>query len=128
MTITLRVREVLQDSARFVSHWRLSVAGMLLVADTDFRIFQSCESGLDEGISLRIDDPLAARLLREALPEPPPGGWWYFGQALVQAWTRHDPGGWVLHEAVTVWLDEVGGKRPLCIQVRPCPWGWDRFL
>ena len=27
-----------------------------------------------------------------------------------------------------VWLDELGGERPVCVKVRPHPWGWDKFL
>jgi hypothetical protein len=128
VTITLRVREVRRNPARFVSNWRLAVDGALLLSDDDFRIFHLEEGELDEGESLRIDDPLAASTVREALPQPPPGGWWYFGRALVEAWTRHDPDGWVLHEVVVLWLDELGGERPTCIKVRSHPWGWDQFL
>lgn len=128
MTITLRVREVLRDPARFASNWRLAVDGVLLLADHEFRILQADDGDPVEGMSLPIDDPLAAAKIREALPQPPPGGWWYFGRGLVEAWTRHDPGGWVLHEVVRVWLDECGGERPVCVKVRPHPWGWDQVL
>lgn len=127
MTITLRVREVLRDPTPFVKGFRLGVDGALILSDSDFRVFQFDEDGLDERLSLRIDDPLAASKLREALPVPPPGGWWYFGRAVVRAWTRPALGGWVLHEVVTVWLDELGGERPVRVEVRPCPWGWDQF-
>ena len=126
MTITLRVREVLRAPARFVASWRLAVDGVLLLADDDFRILQADDDGVDEGVSLPIDDPLATAKLREALPQPPPGGWWYFGRAMVEAWTRRDPGGWVLHQVVSVWLEELGGDRPLRVEVRPHPWGWDQ--
>jgi hypothetical protein len=126
VTITLRVREVLRNPAQFVSSARLAVDGVLLLADDDFRILQADDAGLDEGVSLPIDDPLAAAKLREALPRPPPGGWWYFGRALVEAWTRRDPAGWVLHEIVSVWLEEPGGDGSLRVEVRPHPWGWDR--
>lgn len=128
MTITLRVREVLGNPTPFVKGFRLAVDGALLLSDDDFRVFQSDEGGLDEQVSLPIDDPLAAAKVREALPQPPPGGWWYFGRAMVEAWTRPDPGGWVLHEVVSVWLEELGGERPVCIKVRPHPWGWDQRL
>jgi hypothetical protein len=122
------VREVLRDPTPFVKGFRLAVAGAVLLSDDDFRVFQANETELDDGLSLRIDDPLAAAKVRDALPQPLPGGWWYFGNAMVEAWTRLDPDGWVLHEVVLVWLDELGDERPLCVKVRPHPWGWDRFL
>ena len=128
MTITLRVKEVLRDPSRFVSGWRLAVEGVLLVTGEEFRIFQADESGPDEQLFLPIDDPLSAALIRTSLPQPPPGGWEYFGKGMVEAWTRHDPGGWVLHEVVTVWLEEMDGGRPVRIRSRPHPWGWDEFL
>jgi hypothetical protein len=128
VTITLRVQEVLLDPSRFVSNWRLAVDGVLLLAEDDFRPLQADEEGRDDDLSLRIDDPLAAFKVREAVPQPPPGGWWYFGRAMIEAWTRHDPEGWVLHEVITVWLDEMGSEQPMCIKVRPHPWGWDKFL
>lgn len=128
MTITLRVREVLHNPTLFIKGFRLSVDGALLVSDDDFRIFQSDEAGLDEGLSLLIDDPLAAAKLREALPQPLAGRWWYFGRAVVEAWTRPDRDGWVLHEVVSVWLQDLGVVRPLHIKIRPHPWGWDQFL
>ncbi|AMV25591.1 hypothetical protein VT84_14435 [Gemmata sp. SH-PL17] len=126
MTITLHVRKVLHDPTPFVKGFRLAVDGALLLSNDDFRIYQADESGLEDELSLWIDDPLAATKVREALPQPPPSGWWYFGRALVQAWTRHDPGGWVLHEVISVWLEELG-ERPVSIKVRPHPWGWDRL-
>lgn len=127
MSITLRVCEVLRNPTLFVEGFRLAVDGALLLSDDDFRVFQFDEAGLDEQVSLPIDDPLAAAKVRESLPQPPPGGWWYFGQAMVEAWTRPDPGGWVLHEVVSVWLEELGGGRPVYVKVRPHPWGWDRL-
>lgn len=106
----------------------MAVVGILLLTDDDFRIYQEAEFGPDESTFLRIDDPLAVARVREVLSEPPRDGWWYFGEGMIEAWTRHDVDGWVLHEVVTVWLDEVGGKRGTAIKVRPHPWGWDRFL
>ena len=128
MTITLQVGEVLQDPARFISNWRLAVDGALLLSENDFRIFHLENGEPDEGLSLIIDDSLAAAKVRETLPQPPPGGWWYFGRAMVEAWTRLDAGGWALHEVVTIWLAEPSDELRTCIKVRPHPWGWDRFL
>lgn len=125
MTITLRVQDVLRDPTPFVNGFRLSVSGVLLLSDDDFRIYQSDETGLDERLSLWIDDQQAVDKLRDALTQPRPGAWWYFGRASVEAWTRHDSGGWVLHEVVSVRLDEVDGERPLHVKVRPHPWGWE---
>ena len=82
----------------------------------------------NEAAAKVIDDPLAAAKVRDSLPEPPPGGWWYFGRGWVEAWTRRDPDGWVLHEVVSVWLEESGGERPVRIAIRPHPWGWDHLL
>ncbi|MGL6076255.1 MAG: hypothetical protein ACRC8S_19035 [Fimbriiglobus sp.] len=127
MTITLRVREVLVNPRPFIKGYRLAVQGVLLVSDDEFRIFHSDETGLDEDVSLLIDDPIAAAKVREELPQPLPGGWWYFGMATVEAWTRLDPGGWVLHEVVSVWMDELGDGRPVWVKVRTHPWGWDSF-
>src|SRR4051794_19925708 len=107
MAITLRVRDVLRDPTPYVRGFRLAVAGALLLSDDDFRIYQCRESDLDEGLSLRIDDEVASEKVREALTRPPHGGRWYFGEALVEAWTRCDPDGWVLHEVVSVWLEEL---------------------
>jgi hypothetical protein len=128
VTITLRVQEVLRNPTLFIKGFRLAVDGALLLSDNDFRIFQLDETGLDEQLSLRIDDSLADGKVREVLPQPPPGGWWYFGRAMVRAWTRPDPGEWVLHEVVTIWLEELDSERPVRVEVRPCPWGWDQFL
>ena len=128
MTITLRVREVLSDPTPFVKGFRLAVDGALLLSEDDFRLYQLEGDALEEGMSLWIDDPLAAAKVRDSLPEPPPGGWWYFGRGWVEAWTRRDPDGWVLHEVVSVWLEESGGERPVRIAIRPHPWGWDRLL
>jgi hypothetical protein len=83
---------------------------------------------LDASVSLPIDDALAAAKVREVVPQPPQSDWCYFGRALVEAWTRHDPSGWVFHEVVSVWLDELGSERPVCVKVRPHRWGWDKFL
>jgi hypothetical protein len=61
------------------------------------------------------------------MPQPLSCGWWYFGRGMVEAWTRHDSDEWVLHEVVSVWLEEAGeyvGR----IKVRPHPWGWDQFV
>jgi hypothetical protein len=128
VTITLCVHEVLRDPALFMSDWRLAVAGVLLVSDEEFRIFQADQDEPVEQVSMRIDDPLAATKVREALPQPPTGKWWYFGRALVEAWTHHDSNEWVLHEVLSVWLEELGGDCPLCVKVRSQPWGWDQFL
>jgi hypothetical protein len=127
MTITLRVRQLLHNPKPFIKGFRLGVRGALLLSDDEFRIFHIDEAGLDESISLLIDAPHAATTIREALTQPPPGAWWYFGQAMVEAWTRSDAGGWVLHELVSVLLEELGGERPVCIKVRPHPWGWDQL-
>ncbi len=128
MTMSLSVNAVLQNPTPFESRWRLAVVGVLLLTDGEFLIYQEAEFGPDESTFLTIDDPLAVEKLREALPEPRPDGWWYFGEGMVEAWTRLDPGGWVLHEVVTVWLDEVGGERGTAVKIRPHPWGWDQFL
>jgi len=84
---------------------------------------------LDEQAYLWIDDPIAVTKIREGLP-PPKDGWWYFGSALIEAWTRQDPKGWVLHEVIEVWLEDVdlgaGSERLYHIKIRPHPWGWER--
>lgn len=127
MTITLCVREVLHNPFLFVAGYRLAVIGAVLLTKDDFRVFQFEEGELDDGVSLQIDDPLAVAKVREALPSPPPNGWSHFGHGMVEAWTRQDPGGWVLHEVVSVWLDEQEDGRFRCIKVRPHPWGWDEI-
>jgi hypothetical protein len=108
--------------------YRLAVAGVLLLTDDDFRIFQADGDELDEQMSLWIDDALAVAEIRSALPPPAPGAWWYFGKAMVEAWTRTDRGRWVLHDVVSVWLDEAAGDQSLRVKVRAPPWGWDEML
>jgi len=127
MTITLNVREVLCDPTLFVSNWRLGVVGVLLLTDDDFRILQSDDGEPVETLALRIVDPFAAQKAREVLPQPPAGGWWYFGRGYVQAWTRDDPDGWVPHDVVSISLDEMEGDREVRVKVGPHPWGWDQF-
>ena len=128
MTMTLQVKAVLRDPTPFVKGFRLAVDGVMLLSDDDFRMFQhDDESGVDDGLSLKIDDPLAAAKVRDACPKPSNGGWWYFGQATVEAWTRRDADQWVLHEVVSVWLEELG-EQPVLVKVRRHPWGWDQFL
>lgn len=128
MTITLDVRHVLRDPARFASRWRLAVEGILLLADDEFRILQADDGEPVEDVFLRIDDDVAAAFVREALPHPPLGGWWYFGRGLIEAWTRHDPDGWLLHEVVQLWLYESSVEQPLYLKIRSHPWGWDQIL
>jgi hypothetical protein len=128
VTITLQVQEVVQNPDRFVKRWRLTVVGALLLSDDEFRIYQAYGDDLDETLWLEIDDSLAAGRIRDVLPQPQAGTWWYFGQALVEAWTRLDTGGWVLHEVVHVWLTEGGAESQVSIKIRPHPWGWDQFL
>jgi len=129
VTITLKVKDVLRTPSLFVSNWRLGVKGVLLLTDHDFRIYHQDENGLDEQAYLWIDDPIAATKIREGLP-PPKDGWWYFGSALIEAWPRQDPKGWVLHEVIEVWLEDVdlgaGRERLYRIKIRPHPWGWER--
>ncbi len=127
MTITLRVGEVLSHPWPFVKGFRLAVAGVLLLSENDLRIFQYDETGLDEKLSLWIDDKLAVSEVRRVLSQPRPGAWWYFGKAMIEAWTRRDPDQWVLHEVVKIWLDDMEGQKPVCVKVRPHPWGWDEF-
>jgi hypothetical protein len=129
VTITLRAKEVLCDPHRFTSSWRLAVNGILLFSDDEFGIFNVDEVGeLDEQVSLRTDDPLAATRIRQRLPEQPPGLWHYFGRALIEASTRIVESEVVLHETVRLWLDELEDGQADSIQIRPHPWGWDKLL
>ena len=130
MTITLQVREVLENPTPFVKGYRLAVIGVLFLSDDDFRILQSDQLAqeIDKHLSLRIDDPLAIAGLRAVLPVPSPGSWWYFGLAMVEAWTRCAQGEWLLHEVVSIWLDGQGGEGFKRVSVRSHPWGWDQFL
>ena len=123
MTMTLRVKDALRgDPSMWVSGGRLVVQGVLLVTGDDIRIFEADEGGPDEQLFLQIDDPPSAALIRDSLPQPPPDGWWYFGMGVVDGLTRRDTGRRVIREVMTVWLDEVGGERPLRIVCRPSPW------
>jgi len=90
MTITLQVRNVVNIPAPYREEPRwVSVFGALEFSYHAFRLYHlSQDDELDETVALRIDDWIAAEKLRDVVAFVPPGRWWYFGEALVCAWTR----------------------------------------
>ena len=125
MSARWSVQYVLLHPSVFVSDCRLSIEGVLLFTDAEFRLLHSGDLAPDENVALVIDDPLAAQKLREALGQPLPSGYWCFNRAIFEARTSHTPDGWVLHEVMRVMLHEYNNCGPWDIRVRPYPAGWD---
>ena len=123
MTITLTVQAVLKNPEPFGDTFRLSGSGRLLLSDDAFRIYQLSDDMLTQTPSMRIVDSQAATQLKRLLPKDELGRY-YFGKAVLEIWTHKVAEEWVLHETVSVWLQDIDGEEQTFVKIRPHPWGW----
>lgn len=121
MTITLSVREVLQNPVPFEKGFRLGVHGVLCLSYDVFYFYQ-IDDTWNDSFCVDVVDPEAASEVRRTLIENGLSSE-YLGEAVIEAWTKIEATRVVLRGVVTLRL-HPDQKTEIFINVRPHPWGW----